>query len=188
MLDSLNEVYTVRGKALWAKVHEPQISQNYPENGPMFGITLEIASKDDDSAKLLKKLLTKFKIKKALGNVVDRDGNETDAVKFTFDRKPFFDDEEKCQNYPLVVDKFANPISKDTLIGNGSDVIVSFMVREYHNKMSGKTGYSLRFTGVQVVNLVKFESKSKEKNVFKPLESFEDKLGKPLKSEDDIPF
>lgn len=167
--------FTTKGTSAYAVVHSPQSSKMYPEKGPSYQITVKYKSLNDPEAKKLEKNLKEFKVKKTLKEVEDRDGNPTGEVSFTFDRKAFIDDSQTPQNPPLVVDKYCDTISKDTLIGNGSEVIVEYNFRPYEEP-SGKQRHAATFRAVQVVTLVPYTRQvTLESTSFTPLATKEEK-------------
>lgn len=165
MTDKLdtNKTFTVRGKAYYAKVMKPQGSKQYPDKPPSFGIT--VYDMDKNSQESLKANLKAYKVKKQIK--LHEDDDLTGKESFTFERRAFTDESGEVANYPTVVDKYADPMPRNVLIGNGSDVLVSYRMRPFTERGTGKTRHAATLTGVQVVKLIPY---SKEENVFKPLE------------------
>ena len=106
----------------------------------------------------------------------DKDGNETGEIEFKVKANAKFQsrDGKWFSQKPLVVDSKRTPMTKDTLIGNGSIVKVAFDIVPY-SMMSSKTcSVSLRMKGVQVLQLVEYQG-----------DLFEDEDGFIAKAADD---
>jgi hypothetical protein len=174
-------VHVIRGKALYAKVQKPEKFDE--ESKSCYSISVVFPSDRDDEAKRVKEILRENKLKQKLEEVLDKDKNPTGEVRVSLRRTAFIDDNGVVQNPLLVVDKYGDKIPNDILVGNGSDVLVSFTVREYIIKQSGKTGTAANLTGVQVATLVPY-TKTGDKNVFKPLEERKEVTLEQLTSKD----
>lgn len=157
-----NKMAVVQGKAYWASVQSPNTTFD-----PVYSIDLHV---DIDTARKLK--AEGLKVKK------DDDGNL--VVKFK--RKAFKKDGSPMSK-PTVVDRAKRPLTE--LIGNGSLVNVSYNVFDW--SFGGKSGKSGGLNGVQVLDLIPYESKAADD--FEVLEqedsSFEE--GSPADFDDD-PF
>lgn len=161
-----DRTFMIRGKAYYFG-REPRTSKAYPDKKPSFQLTLtDIPEKEKES---FKANLKKYKVKKTFRDDTEK-GELVGKEHFTFDRVAFLDEDGKVQNYPLVVDKYADEIPRTTLIGNGSDVIVEYRFRPYTSN-TGKEAHTVQLMGVQVVNLVPYSSQT---NNFKPLAKKED--------------
>src|SRR5678810_1078517 len=117
------QIYTTRGKSFMAKVHEPETSKLFPSAGPMFQTSVLYPSEDDEEFKKIRALIKQYKAPMRPAEHKDSDGNETGEMRVTFSRRAFKDENDKVQNYPIIVDKYGDPLPKDKLIGNGSDII-----------------------------------------------------------------
>lgn len=163
---SENKTYMIKGKAYYFG-REPRVSKEYPDKGAQWTLTLtDISSKDLES---LRENLKTHRVKKLIRDDMEK-GDLAGKTCFTFDRRAFSDEDGKVQNYPVVVDKYNEPIPRDTFIGNGSDVIVEYRFRPYKDQ-TGKDRHTAQLLGVQVVNLVRYEP---TKSNFTALESKEE--------------
>ena len=92
-------------------------------------------------------------------NKYDKDGNETGEIEFKVKMKAKFQsrDGKWFTQKPIIVDSKRTPITKDTLIGNGSTVKVAFETVPYAMMSSKTCSVSLRLKGVQVLNLVEYQ-------------------------------
>ncbi len=183
----LNTVYMTTGTLLYSKVHEPQISKNYPEQGSQFSVTVAYSSLSDPHCAKLAKLIKTHKIKKQIREQENEDLLQYGEQIFTFSQKAFHDQAGNLQNSIKVVDAYAEPIPKDILIGNGSKGTVAFQLREYTVPVTGKKGIALVLKGLQVTDLVPYERKALNSNIeFKPVAQ---RTAKVMSIDDDeVPF
>lgn len=140
----------LRGKCYWAKVHEPEPNYFDPEKVE-YSITIGNLTEDDEA--LLRSL--------NIGDKVKDDAKGTSGggryiqfkarnVKTNYNRET--GEREQVENTIMVVDEGLNPVPTDVLIGNGSEVVVSF--QPIHYKKLKKWGVEL--LGVQVIDLVEY--------------------------------
>ena len=161
----------IQGKDMWTKVHDPDTK--FDPNG-YYSVSVLVQEEDavemceylDGLAK--KRLAEEIKnnpkrkdltLKKPYSPATDKDGNETGEIEFKCKLKAKFQsrDGKWFTQKPLVVDSKRTPITKDTLIGNGSTIKVAFEPVPY-SMMSSKTcSVSLRLKGVQVIQLVEYQ-------------------------------
>ncbi len=162
--EKLNEKKLTRlettGTSMYAVVHKPQVDSRYPTNldgspkRPVYRITVKYPSATDPALKELKANLRAYGIRKKLREVVDTEGNETGELTFTFDRTAFTDEDTgNYTNPPIVVDRYNRPLSKDTMVGNGSKVKVVYNARK---SKGPEGGHVLQLVGVQVIDLVSY--------------------------------
>tara|TARA_E500000331_G_scaffold332206_1_gene355208 strand:- start:919 stop:1473 length:555 start_codon:yes stop_codon:yes gene_type:complete len=156
---------------MWAKVHDPD-TKFYP-NG-VFSISVLVPEEEaqemcehlDGLAK--KKLAEEIKnnpkrkdltLRTPYAPATDKDGNETGEIEFKFKLKAKFQskDGKWFTQKPIVVDSKRTPITKETLIGNGSKVKVAFDIVPYAMMSSKTCSVSLRMKGVQVITLVEYQ-------------------------------
>ena len=140
----------LRGKCYWAKVHEPEPNYFAPEKVE-YSITVGNLTEDDEA------LLTSLNI----GDKIKDDVKGTNGggryiqfkaknVKTNYNRET--GEREEVENTIMVVDADLNPVPTDVLIGNGSEVVISF--QPIHYKKLKKWGVEL--LGVQVIDLVEY--------------------------------
>ena len=163
--------HVIEGKALWAKVHDPD--SKFDPNG-IYSISVlveedkaqEMCEYLNDLAK--KKMAEEIKanpkrkniaVKQPFEYATDRDGNDTSEIEFKFKLKAKFQsrDGKTFTQKPVVVDSKRTPMSKDKLIGNGSLVKVAFDPFPYLMMTTQQCSVSLRLKGVQVLNLVEYQ-------------------------------
>ena len=135
----------LRGKCYWAKVHEPEPNYFDPEK---VEYSINIGHLTDDDKALLQSLNLGDKIKTDKKDVM-RDFVQFKAknVKTIYNRET--GERDEIENTIMVVDADLNPVPTDVLIGNGSEVVVSF--QPIHYKKLKKWGVEL--LGVQVLEL-----------------------------------
>ncbi len=161
----------IQGKAMWAKVYDPDTK--FSPNG-IYSVSVLVP--EEEAQELCEHLdgLAKKKLAEEIKNnpkrkdltlrtpytpATDKDGNETGEIEFKVKANAKFQsrDGKWFSQKPLVVDSKRTPMTKDTLIGNGSIVKVAFDIVPY-SMMSSKTcSVSLRLKGVQVLNLVEYQ-------------------------------
>lgn len=163
--------HVIEGKALWAKVHDPD--SKFDPNG-IYSISVLV--EEDQAQEMCEYLneLAKKKLAEEIKNnpkrknatlkspfqfATDRDGNETSEIEFKFKLKAKFQsrDGQTFTQKPIVVDSKRTPMSKDNLIGNGSLVKVAFEPIPYLMMNTQQCSVSLRLKGVQVIQLVEYQ-------------------------------
>ena len=177
----------IQGKAQWAKVYDPDTK--FDANG-IYSISVLVAEEEaqemcehlDGLAK--KKLAEEMKngkrkdltLKKPYAPATDKDGNEIGEIEFKTKLKAKFQsrDGKWFSQKPIVVDSKRSPITKETLIGNGSTIKVAFEPIAYTMMTTKTCSVSLRLKGVQVLNLVEYQG-----------DLFEDEDGFIAKAEND---
>lgn len=133
-----NERLILSGKAYFACVHT--------ENKANGGYSMELTV-DKETAKALHVKGVTIKDRKTGRGCQKADPNDTRGLFVTLKSKKF---------PPEVVDAKLNPIPKNILIGNGSDVKVKASIGHIENKF-GKF-VVLNLNAVQVLNLIPYES------------------------------
>lgn len=133
--------YVVNGIAHWAKV--------YPSNANEGKYSIDIGLKNQSDIDFLTKLGLKVK------DPVD--ANDKRGKHITL--KSYVKDYNGNETVLPVVDSKLNPITDNTLIGNGSEVNVEFYVKNYpkKSKVKGVYGYLCK---VQIVDLVEYKGAS----------------------------
>jgi len=162
----------LKGKALWAKVFEPntrwdaagvyEITVHVPETEAQemcehLDSLIEEQRKEEIKAKPKATLSTR----KPYAKATDQDGNETGDIEFKLKEKSQIttrDGKTFKLKPPLVVDSKRTPMTKDTLIGNGSIVKVAVELKPYC--VQSTLGVTMRLKGVQVLQLVEFSNAS----------------------------
>ena len=135
----------LRGKCYWAKVHEPEPNYFDPEK---VEYSINIGHLTDDDKALLQSLNLGDKIKTDKKDVMgDFVQFKAKNVKTIYNRET--GERDEIENTIMVVDADLNPVPTDVLIGNGSEVVVSF--QPIHYKKLKKWGVEL--LGVQVLEL-----------------------------------
>ena len=156
----------IKGKCEWAKVHEPDTKFD-----PDGLYSIEVTVPETEAVEMCEYLdgLVKTKIteeikannkRSDLTTKTPYSKTEEGEIKFKFKLKAKVKtrDGQVFSQRPLVVDSKRTPLTKDTLIGNGSIVKVAFEPYAY-SMMSSKTcSVSLRLKGVQVLQLVEFQA------------------------------
>lgn len=161
----------IRGTAQWAKVFEPD-TKFVPEGQYTIKVTLpvseaaELCEQLDSLAnqKLAEVVKEQPKLKAVLSTTpaytveYDDDGNDTGNITFNCKLKAVITrrDGAKTAQKPIVVDAQRTPMRGDTLIGNGSKVIVAIDPIPYMMPATKTVGVSLRMKGVQVIELVEY--------------------------------
>ena len=165
-------ILVLEGTALWAKVFEPDTKFN-PLGDFSINLQMPLADAAVMSEQLESIVQAKFneaikqdpRLKNSLTTqdvcqpVYDRDtGDDTGNVEFKFKLKAKVQkrDGTYYEQQPAVLDSKKVPISKDTLIGNGSKVKVAFEPIPYVMSSTKKVGVSLRMKAVQVIDLVEY--------------------------------
>ena len=165
-------ILVLEGTALWAKVFEPDTKFN-PLGDFSINLQMPVADAAVMSEKLESIVQAEFneaiekdpRLKNTLSTqevcqpVYDRDtGDDTGNVEFKFKLKAKVQkrDGTYYEQQPAVLDSKKVPMSKDTLIGNGSKVKVAFEPIPYVMSSTKKVGVSLRMKAVQVIDLVEY--------------------------------
>ena len=161
----------IQGTALWAKVMEPD-TKFVPEGQYTIKVVMpvteaaELCEQLDSYAtqKLAEVVKEQPKLKAVLSTTpaytteYDEDGNDTGNVTFNCKLKAVqvLRDGTKRVQKPFVCDSKVKPINPDTLIGNGSKVIVKVQPNPYMMPATKTVGVSLKMLGVQVIDLVEY--------------------------------
>ena len=161
----------IQGTALWAKVMEPD-TKFVPEGQYTIKVVMpvteaaELCEQLDSYAtqKLAEVVKEQPKLKAVLSTTpaytteYDEDGNDTGNVMFNCKLKAVqvLRDGTKRVQKPFVCDSKVKPINPDTLIGNGSKVIVKVQPNPYMMPATKTVGVSLKMLGVQVIDLVEY--------------------------------
>lgn len=176
MLKKLSETdYLLSGKSGYARVHTPYEQEAHPQaknkDSTWKYVCGVILDKEDRIAML--ELKDDLKVKQDI-----KKNKDTGESSFQFYRDAVSDGEAFIEE-PVVVDANNNPIPKDVLIGNGSDIVVSFKAVSW-----GKSGnHKLVLNGVKVMNLVPYIPKPSAPPPKPDLSVFKDDAG-----EKDLPF
>lgn len=166
----------LEGKAQWAKVFEPDTKFN-PLGDYSINLQMPVADATPMCEKLDELVQAKFneaveedpRLKNTLTTqccsnpVYDREtGDDTGLVEFKFKLKAKVQKRDGTwyEQQPAVVDAKRTPITKETLIGNGSKVKVAFEPIPYVMNATKKVGVSLRLKAVQVIDLVEYGNSS----------------------------
>lgn len=161
----------IQGTALWAKVMEPD-TKFVPEGQYTIKVVMpvteaaELCEQLDSyaSQKLAEVVKEQPKLKAVLSTTpaytteYDDDGNDTGNVIFNCKLKAVqvLRDGTKRVQKPFVCDSKVKPLNPDTLIGNGSKVIVKVQPNPYMMPATKTVGVSLKMLGVQVIDLVEY--------------------------------
>lgn len=161
----------IQGSAMWAKVMEPD-TKFVPEGQYTIKVVMpvteaaELCEQLDSYAtqKLAEVVKEQPKLKAVLSTTpaytteYDEDGNDTGNVTFNCKLKAVqvLRDGTKRIQKPFVCDSKVKPINPDTLIGNGSKVIVKVQPNPYMMPATKTVGVSLKMLGVQVIDLVEY--------------------------------
>jgi hypothetical protein len=161
----------IQGSAMWAKVMEPD-TKFVPEGQYTIKVVMpvteaaELCEQLDSYAtqKLAEVVKEQPKLKAVLSTTpaytteYDDDGNDTGNVTFNCKLKAVqvLRDGTKRVQKPFVCDSKVKPINPDTLIGNGSKVIVKVQPNPYMMPATKTVGVSLKMLGVQVIDLVEY--------------------------------
>ncbi|MDA7495959.1 hypothetical protein OAA57_00785 [bacterium] len=161
----------IQGSAMWAKVMEPD-TKFVPEGQYTIKVVMpvteaaELCEQLDSYAtqKLAQVVKEQPKLKAVLSTTpaytteYDEDGNDTGNVTFNCKLKAVqvLRDGTKRVQKPFVCDSKVKPINPDTLIGNGSKVIVKVQPNPYMMPATKTVGVSLKMLGVQVIDLVEY--------------------------------
>ena len=160
-----------KGKALWAKIFEPDTK--FDPNG-IYSIDLIIPETEaqelceyldsvvqkrfDEEVKEYPKKKATLSTKLPYEIDFDEDGNETGNLKFRFKLKAKGQtrDGREYEQKPVVVDAKRKPMTTETAIGNGSIVKVAYEPIPYVMASTKQVGVSLRLKAVQIIDLVEY--------------------------------
>lgn len=130
------------GKCRWAKLFSPSQYNKW---------SLELNLDPDSVTKVLELK------RRGIRNVLKKDD---EGYWITLSRNVTYKylNQDKPNTPPVVLDKEGQPWNKDKGIGNGSDVAVKVIVKEYKvpGTIDGK-GIAVRLDSVKVLNLVPFD-------------------------------
>lgn len=161
----------IKGKAMWAKVFEPDT--NFDIDGVY---SIEVVMPEDEAASVCEQLdefldeefASKVKANPKLKNSlsmrkpyfpeVDKNGDETGNIVFRTKKKAKGKKRDGTPYEaapPVVQDAKRNPI-KGVLIGNDSIVKVALTARPYLMQSTKQVGLTLRLNAVQVIKLEEY--------------------------------
>lgn len=161
----------MKGKALWAKVFEPDTK--FDPNG-IYSVNLLIPEAEaaeiceyldgvvqeryDQEIKEKPKMKASLSTKSPYEPEYDQDGNPTGNIEFKLKLKAKVQTRtgEMYDQKPIVVDAKRTPMDGDTAIGNGSVIKVAYEPIPYVMASTKQAGVSLRLKGVQVIDLVEY--------------------------------
>lgn len=161
----------MKGKALWAKVFEPDTK--FDANG-IYSVNLIIPEAEaaeiceyldgvvqaryDEEVKAKPKVKNGLSTKAPYDNEYDQNGDPTGNIEFKFKLKAKVQarDGSTYNQKPVVVDAKRTPMDGDTAIGNGSIIKVAYEPVPYVMASTKQVGVSLRMKGVQVIELVEY--------------------------------
>lgn len=146
------EVYTIRGKAKWAKIlGAPKPAYNPSEKEWTIDLILDAAG-----VAALKKL--------GLGKKVRESDDGEPFIKFERASHKKWGPEQGAPNKPIsVVDEFGEEWDQTQLIGNGSVVEVDFTT--YESTWNGKKFIKPAILSVKVLTHIPYEAKEKQESV-----------------------
>ncbi len=172
-MEKQNVNMVIKGKAMWAKVFEPEtkfdkdgiysIEVLIPEDeaAPVCEQLDNILEKEFESkVKANPKLKASLSMRKPYFPEVDKNGDETGNIVFRIKKKASGTkrDGTKYEAAPPVVqDAKRNPV-KNVLIGNDSTVKVAFTINPYLMQSTKQVGLSFRLNAVQIINLVEYQA------------------------------
>lgn len=136
----------LQGEGQWMSVQQPKL--DYSKTGLQYSIDIEANEKDQDT--LLGLGFDKAFKKNKKGTLVKTESGKT---VFNFIRPEKRKDGELSQK-PFVLDKDGNEF--DGLVGNGSEILAQISLFPYNNSFG--QGMSARLDGIQVLNLIAYES------------------------------
>lgn len=132
-----NKKMVIQGKAMWCSVQSP--NDKFPP--PVYCVDLYI---DDTNAEMLRSQGIKVK--------------EKEGKLYVKAKRNQFRKDGTLNTKPNCVDSNKNPF--EDLVGNGS--LVNLQVNIFDWEFAGKTGKSLDFVGLQVLELVTFSGTEDE--------------------------
>lgn len=169
-----NKISTLKGYAKWAKVFEPDTK--FDADG-VYSVKLVLSQEEaaqldeslgaiaqerfNEEVKRSPKLKNSLSIQMPIDSEFDMDGNETGnkEVKFKLKAKVRTREGSTYDQKPVVVDAKRNPMSGDSLIGNGSLVKVAYETIPYFVAATKVVGVTLRLKGLQVLELNEYANK-----------------------------
>lgn len=172
------KIYKVRGRAMWARLAEPDYT--YKEEGE-FKIKVVIDEPQaDDLNDALSDVLSEqletvvsasknpaaarkqIKIKNPARLRHDENGDETDEYEVNISRRAVIVRKKDGKEFKQVIPVFLGKGIKapaDIQIGNGSEVIVTFTARPYYMAANKEVGVSLDLEAVLIKKLVEYQGK-----------------------------
>lgn len=190
----------MKGKALWAKVFEPDTK--FDSNG-IFSVNLLIPEAEAqevceyldsiveqrfaEEVKAKPKLKATLSTKPPYEDEYDQNGNPTGNIEFKLKLKAKVQtrDGSTYEQKPVVVDAKRTPMDSNTAIGNGSVIKVAYEPIPYMMASTKTVGVSLRMKGVQVIDLVEYGGGS---SMFDEEDGFVSEAVAKDNRQDDIPF
>ncbi len=150
-----NEQFLLTGKAFWTHLSKPN------EQSGSFQLDLSI---DESTKKKLEDLgITVKNATKGIGvETAKKDDPRGDFVTL---KKTAKGRDGTIFSPPAIVDGKKNPVSRDLLIGNGSEITAISSI--YNWKFKSKSGKSLNLHAVQIKSLVEYKSTSGGLGLFK---------------------
>lgn len=161
----------MKGKALWAKVFEPDTK--FDPNG-IYSVNVLIPEAEAaeiceyldgvveqryaEEVKAKPKLKNGLSTKPPYEPEYDQNGDPTGNIEFKLKLKAKVQarDGSTYEQKPIVVDAKRTPMDADTAIGNGSVIKAAFEPIPYMMASTKQVGVSLRLKGVQVIDLVEY--------------------------------
>lgn len=171
------ETFYVRGKAHFVEVYKPRLNKHDETKTKMqYRVMLAFDNENDPELKKAEANFKKFKVKtKVIDEFNQETGEDTGRKLISFLKRAFYDEAGNVQNPPIVADKYGEPTKE--LIGNGSEILVGYTVREYTAPGSKRTDFTTELKGVQIINLIKYTPpEEKKQTLFKPLVSKEESI------------
>lgn len=166
-----NKAKVMKGKAMWAKVFEPDTK--FDPNG-IYSINVLVPETEavelceyldgvvkerlQEEVKANPQKAKSLSTRQVYETAYDQNGNETGEIEFKFKLKAKVQTRtgQEYEQKPIVVDAKRTPMDGDVAIGNGSIVNVAFEPIPYVMASTKQVGVSLRMKGVQVVDLVEY--------------------------------
>ena len=161
----------IKGKALWAKVFEPD-TKYVPEGEYSVSVVVpeaeaanvceqleaQIQEKHAEVVKENPKLKTVLSTRDPFEKETDEAGTETGNLIFKTKTKARIKsrDGKVYEQNIAVVDSKRTPMDGSTLIGNGSTVKVAFEPYSYMMQSTKQVGVTLRLKALQVIDLVEY--------------------------------
>lgn len=144
----------------WVKVVPSQPDMGFDGNTPQWQVTVVL--RDKAQANDLKKQGFNVKL-----------GEDDEGVKYTLQLKKMAKKKDGTDEKPVpVVGPDLMPIEDVGAIGNGS--IANVKIRTFEYNYNGRQGVGVRLASMQIVKLVKFESKNDDAAGFKVIEQAND--------------
>ena len=161
----------MKGKALWAKVFEPDTK--FDANG-IYSVNVLIPEAEavelceyldgvvqqryTEEVKAKPKLKNGLSTKTPYEPEYDQNGDPTGNIEFKLKLKAKVQarDGSTYEQKPIVVDAKRTPMTDGTNVGNGSIVKVAYEPIPYMMASTKQVGVSLRLKGVQILELVEY--------------------------------